>query len=95
MSSLSSVSLQSGPQCAGAQWLGVDITGSDRSHSIKEPGRSAVGCSPFFYYWRLGVHRAVTGRTVMLGRMADFLVMVGIVVFVTAMLGLIWGLERV
>jgi hypothetical protein len=29
------------------------------------------------------------------GRMADFLVVVGIVVFVAAMLGLIWGLERV
>jgi len=27
--------------------------------------------------------------------MADFLVVVGIVVFVAAMLGLIWGLERV
>jgi hypothetical protein len=29
------------------------------------------------------------------GGMADFLVVVGIVVFVAAMLGLIWGLERV
>jgi len=27
--------------------------------------------------------------------MADFLVVVGIVVFVAAMLGLIWGLERI
>jgi hypothetical protein len=31
----------------------------------------------------------------MLGGMADLLVVVGIVVFVAAMLGLIWGLERV
>jgi len=31
----------------------------------------------------------------MLGRMADFLVVAGIVGFVVAMLGLIWGLERV
>ena len=31
----------------------------------------------------------------MLGRMADFWVIVGIVVFVAAMLGLIWGLERI
>jgi hypothetical protein len=31
----------------------------------------------------------------MLGPMADFLVVVGIVGFVAAMLGLIWGLERV
>jgi hypothetical protein len=31
----------------------------------------------------------------MLGVMADFLVVIGIVVFVAAMLGLIWGLERV
>jgi hypothetical protein len=29
------------------------------------------------------------------GGMADFLVVVGIVVFVATMLGLIWGLERV
>jgi len=27
--------------------------------------------------------------------MADFLVVIGIVVFVAAMLGLIWGLERI
>jgi hypothetical protein len=27
--------------------------------------------------------------------MADFLVIIGIVVFVAAMLGLIWGLERI
>ena len=31
----------------------------------------------------------------MLDGMADFLVVVGIVAFVAAMLGLIWGLERV
>jgi hypothetical protein len=31
----------------------------------------------------------------MLGLMADLLVVVGIVGFVAAMLGLIWGLERV
>jgi hypothetical protein len=31
----------------------------------------------------------------MLGVMADLLVVVGIVGFVAAMLGLIWGLERV
>jgi hypothetical protein len=31
----------------------------------------------------------------MLVSMADFLVFVGIVIFVAAMLGLIWGLERV
>jgi hypothetical protein len=31
----------------------------------------------------------------MLGGMADFLAVVGIVVFVAAMLGLIWGLERI
>jgi hypothetical protein len=31
----------------------------------------------------------------MLADMADFLVVVGIVAFVAAMLGLIWGLERV
>jgi hypothetical protein len=31
----------------------------------------------------------------MLSAMADFLVVVGIVVFVAAMLGLIWGLERI
>jgi hypothetical protein len=31
----------------------------------------------------------------MLGGMADLLVVVGIVAFVAAMLGLIWGLERV
>jgi hypothetical protein len=31
----------------------------------------------------------------MLCGMADFLSVVGIVVFVAAMLGLIWGLERV
>jgi hypothetical protein len=31
----------------------------------------------------------------MLCAMADFLSVVGIVVFVAAMLGLIWGLERV
>jgi hypothetical protein len=31
----------------------------------------------------------------MLAGMADFLVVVGIVAFVAAMLGLIWGLERV
>jgi hypothetical protein len=31
----------------------------------------------------------------MLGLMADFLVVAGIVAFVVAMLGLIWGLERV
>jgi hypothetical protein len=30
----------------------------------------------------------------MLGRMADLLAVAGIVVFVAAMLGLIWGLER-
>jgi len=43
----------------------------------------------------LGVHRVVTGRPVMLGGMADFLAVIGIVVFVAAMLGLIWGLERI
>lgn len=31
----------------------------------------------------------------MLGHMGDFLVVAGIVVFVAAMLGLIWGLERI
>jgi len=31
----------------------------------------------------------------MIGSMADFLVIAGIVIFVAAMLGLIWGLERV
>ncbi len=31
----------------------------------------------------------------MLSLMADFLAVAGIVVFVAAMLGLIWGLERV
>jgi len=31
----------------------------------------------------------------MLGLMADLLVVIGIVGFVAAMLGLIWGLERV
>jgi hypothetical protein len=31
----------------------------------------------------------------MLDGMADFLVVVGVVAFVAAMLGLIWGLERV
>jgi hypothetical protein len=31
----------------------------------------------------------------MLAGMADFLAVVGIVAFVAAMLGLIWGLERV
>jgi hypothetical protein len=30
----------------------------------------------------------------MLGRMADLFAVAGIVVFVAAMLGLIWGLER-
>jgi len=59
------------------------------------PGRWEGGCSPFLYRRRLGVHRAVTGRAAMLGRMADFLVVAGIVGFVVAMLGLIWGLERV
>ena len=50
---------------------------------------------PFLYRLPLGVHRAVTGWFAMLGGMADLLVVVGIVVFVAAMLGLIWGLERV
>jgi hypothetical protein len=31
----------------------------------------------------------------MIGAMADFLVVLGIVIFTAAMLGLIWGLERV
>jgi hypothetical protein len=31
----------------------------------------------------------------MLGAMADFLAIIGIVVFAAAMLGLIWGLERI
>jgi hypothetical protein len=43
----------------------------------------------------MGVHPVVTGRSAMLGRMADLLVVLGIVGFVAAMLGLIWGLERV
>jgi hypothetical protein len=51
--------------------------------------------SPDFYRPRTGVHRAVTAPVVMLSAMADFLVVVGIVVFVAAMLGLIWGLERI
>jgi hypothetical protein len=42
-----------------------------------------------------GVHRSVTGVLVMLGGMADFLVVLGIVIFVAAMLGLIWGLARI
>ena len=43
----------------------------------------------------MGVHPVVTGRSAMLGLMADLLVVVGIVGLVAAMLGLIWGLERV
>jgi hypothetical protein len=58
---------------------------------------SSGGCSysPFVYCFRFGVHRAVTAWFVMLGGMADFLAVVGIVVFLAAMLSLIWGLERI
>ena len=41
------------------------------------------------------VDLAVTIRARMLGGMADFLVVAAIVVFVAAMLGLIWCLERI
>jgi hypothetical protein len=62
----------------------VSIEGSSRARRL-----------PFLYRLRLGVHHAVTGWFAMLGGMADLLVVVGIVAFVAAMLGLIWGLERV
>jgi hypothetical protein len=41
------------------------------------------------------IHRGVNRPLAILGLMADFLVVLGIVAFVAAMLGLIWGLERI
>jgi hypothetical protein len=37
----------------------------------------------------------VTGGGAMLGAMGDFLVIAAVVFFVAAMLGLVWGLDRV
>jgi hypothetical protein len=50
--------------------------------------------SPFPRRFRPGVHRVVTVPGATLDGMADFLVIAGLVVFVAAMLGLIWGVEH-
>ena len=77
---------------------GATVLTSSKGFALYSPHvPSSGGCSysPFVYCFRFGVHRAVTAGFVMLDGMADFLAVIGIVVFVAAMLGLIWGLERI
>ncbi|GAA5200097.1 hypothetical protein GCM10023322_77210 [Rugosimonospora acidiphila] len=64
------------------------------------PDRRCGACpelrrSPILHPSRARIHRAATGPGIRLRSMADFLVVLGIVAFVAAMLGVIKALERV